>query len=69
MTIGTDKDCHLVSKAFEAALFELERLSERSGPIPVKSAVQEAVDEPVVRGSESGRSASYGALQHRRRLR
>jgi hypothetical protein len=55
MTIGTDKDCQLVSKTFEAALLELERLSERSGPIPVKSAVQKAVDEPVVGGSESGR--------------
>lgn len=55
MTIGTDKDCQFVSKTFEAALLELERLSERSGPIPVKSAVEQAVDEPVVGGSESGR--------------
>jgi hypothetical protein len=55
MTTGADKDCHLVSKAFEAALVELERLSERSGPVPVKSTVQQAADEPVVRGSESGR--------------
>jgi hypothetical protein len=54
MTIGADKDCHLVSKAFEAALFELERLSERSGPVPVKSTDQRSADEPVVRGGESG---------------
>jgi hypothetical protein len=55
MTIGADKDCPFVSKAFEAALFELERLSERRGPVPVKSTVQQAPDEPVERGSESDR--------------
>jgi hypothetical protein len=47
MTIGADKDCQLVSKAFEAALFELERLSERPGRVPVKSTDQRPADEPV----------------------
>jgi hypothetical protein len=55
MTIGADKDCQLVSKAFEAALFELERLSERRGPVPVKSTVQQTPDGPVEPGSESDR--------------
>jgi hypothetical protein len=53
MTTGADKDCHLVSKAFEAALFELERLSEHREPVPVKSTLQQAPDEPVEHGSKS----------------
>ena len=55
MTIPTDKDCHLVSKAFEAALLELERLSKRSEPIPLKSGTPQATDKPAVLCGESGR--------------
>ena len=53
MTTPPNKDCSLLSKALETALLELERLSERSGPVPLKSAIQPATDEPVVRRRES----------------
>jgi hypothetical protein len=56
MTIGGDKDCQLVSKAFEAALFELERLSERRGSVPVKPIVQQGAEEPVEHRSEPDHS-------------
>jgi hypothetical protein len=55
MTIPTGKDCDVVSKAFEAALLELERLSERSEPIPPKSVTEHATDRTFTRCSESGR--------------
>jgi len=51
MTMPTNEDCRVVSKAFEAALLELERLSER--PVPLKAARQQAADQPVVRRNES----------------
>jgi hypothetical protein len=53
MTTPTKKDCRLVSKALETALLELERLSELSGSVPLKSAIQAATDEPVARRRES----------------
>jgi hypothetical protein len=55
MTLPTDKRCHVVSKAFEAALLELERLSERSEPIPLKSVTEHPTESTVMRCSESGR--------------
>jgi hypothetical protein len=53
MTIPPGKDCHVVSKAFEAALIELERLSERSEPIPDKSVTDHATDGAVTRSDGS----------------
>jgi hypothetical protein len=51
MTIPTNKDCQLVSKALEAALLELERLSERS--MPPKPTRPQAADHSVVGGAKS----------------
>ena len=51
MTISTNKDCQLVAKALEAALLELERLSERS--VPPKPVRRQGADKSAVRGTES----------------